>query len=181
MVDEGGHPSDCMPLRSCCVVHPVCGESVMDLASKIEQSGGIAEESMSRTLAVLVVLRKADCLNAKAHVTWTCTASHHTPHSTLGKCYARRSIFYLLAQKLVFCKLSPRQIAYEDAYDLFVPHGPVLIGVCLWGCTSRACISWACTSWACTSLACISWACISWACILRACILWRHTLWECTS
>ena len=75
MVDEGGHPSDCMPLRSCCVVHPVCGESVMDLASKTTRSGGIAEESMSRTLAVLVVLRKADCLNAKAHVTWTCTES----------------------------------------------------------------------------------------------------------
>jgi hypothetical protein len=31
--------------------------------------------------------------------------------------------FYLLAQKLVFCKLRSRQIAYEDAYDLFVPHG----------------------------------------------------------
>lgn len=74
MVDEGGHPSDCMPLRSCCVVHPVCGESVIDLASKTTRSGGIAEESMSRTLAVLVVLRKADCL-MKA--------------SALGKCCAR--------------------------------------------------------------------------------------------
>jgi uncharacterized protein YjbI with pentapeptide repeats len=31
--------------------------------------------------------------------------------------------FYLLAQKLVFCKLRSRQIAYENAYDLFVPHG----------------------------------------------------------
>jgi len=70
----------------------------------------------------------------------------------------RRSIgtFYLLAQKLVFCKLKSRQIAYEDAYDLFVPHRRashrrVLVGVCLWGCTSRACISQACTSWACIS------------------------------
>jgi hypothetical protein len=44
----------------------------MDLASKT-RSGGIAEESMSRTLAVLVVLRKADRLDAKEHVTWTCT------------------------------------------------------------------------------------------------------------
>ena len=65
MVDEGGHPSDCMPLRSCCIVHPVCGESVMDLALKTTRSGGIAEESMSRTLAVVVILRKADCLNQR--------------------------------------------------------------------------------------------------------------------
>ena len=89
MIDEGGHPSDCMPLRSCCVVHSVCGESVMDLASKTTRSGGIAEESKFRILAALVLLRKADCLNAKAHVTWTCTESHRTPHSTLGKCCAR--------------------------------------------------------------------------------------------
>jgi hypothetical protein len=34
-----------------------------------------------------------------------------------------RRTLYLLAQKLVFCKLRSRQIAYEDAYDLFVPHG----------------------------------------------------------
>src|SRR5277367_369589 len=33
--------------------------------------------------------------------------------------------FYLLAPKLVFHKLRSRQIdhPYEDAYDLFVPHG----------------------------------------------------------
>lgn len=65
IVDEGGHPSDCMPLRSCCVAHPVCGESVTDLALKTTRSGGIAEERMPRTLAVLVVLRKAGCLNAR--------------------------------------------------------------------------------------------------------------------
>jgi hypothetical protein len=39
----------------------------------------------------------------------------------------RRAIrdLYLLAQKLVFCKLRSRQIDHpcEDAYDLFVPHG----------------------------------------------------------
>ena len=52
----------------------------MDLASKTTRSGGIAEESMSRTLAVL---RKADRLNAKAHVTWTITEA-----SALGKCCA---------------------------------------------------------------------------------------------
>jgi hypothetical protein len=41
--------------------------------------------------------------------------------------------FYLLAQKLVFCKLKSRQIAYEDAYDLFVPHGRVPHGRASYG------------------------------------------------
>jgi hypothetical protein len=41
--------------------------------------------------------------------------------------------FYLLPQKLVFCKLRSRQIAYGDAYDLFVPHGRAFHGDTLHG------------------------------------------------
>jgi hypothetical protein len=50
--------------------------------------------------------------------------------------------FYLLAPKLVFHQLRSRQIdhPYEDAYDLFVPHGRAshgigvhLTGMCLMG------------------------------------------------
>jgi hypothetical protein len=73
----------------------------MDLASKTTRSGGIAKESMSRTLAVPVMLRKADCLDAK-----------DTCHMDVGRKLAR------LANAALDLSRKPRRRPAPSSEDL---------------------------------------------------------------